>query len=642
MQQKTKEKIVNLVSRSFRSLPVAQDLPRLLQFIAVYDQQNNKLYPPLNADQLHSAELLRCLLVEIAKNIGDADDRTLLERTFEPHFRLIDQNYSQLRSSLASSGSSSPRTPRASEGVDSLQDEKLKEALRYLPKAFNASSGSSGQEKTTFHVQLDKPASHVFISIDPSADLQIKVPPPSDVQKTPSDCKIMCSTSEFTSIIVGTATPLEALQAGRMIVDNMAKLAIFGKSFTFDRKKFDVYKAQLGPSEAGAPLDAVSKIPISTSVGKYFDEVLGENNILTKVVKVLNSATISPAIIELKFALGTEYMTKDVPNSWRYDVVIGRDVVEVKSRKSEQHIKQYFNYTWDLELKFNGKMECVEAEISVAEITFGECDPQHKENIKKVLSVYLPKRGTISEKNEDPISSETTKSDSRIEKYSSGDVYEGEFDADGLRHGSGVYTTASGDQYVGQFRKGLRDGHGVYTTKEGSRYEGDFKNGKPHGKGVYVFENGDVYSGDFQDEDFQGRGNWSSEDGSSYVGEFERGKRSGYGIMFSKGATYDGEWKEGVFYGKGIYVYSTGDLYEGDFVKGKFEGYGRYTTSGGVVIEGRFAQGKPVDVPVETKKVTSPQFDPKDQKAKFEKWREDNLKKIEARKKIRQMIQTNK
>ena len=35
-------------------------------------------------------------------------------------------------------------------------------------------------------------------------------------------------------------------------------------------------------------------------------------------------ATISPAVIELKFALGVNYMTKDVPDTWRFDILINK------------------------------------------------------------------------------------------------------------------------------------------------------------------------------------------------------------------------------------------------------------------------------------------------------------------------------
>jgi hypothetical protein len=67
-----------------------------------------------------------------------------------------------------------------------------------------------------------------------------------------------------------------------------------------------------------------------------------------------------------------------------------------------------------------------------------------------------------------------------------------------------------------------------------------------------------------------------SHDGRSYRGEFWEGKRHGKGVYFAKGATYDGTWRDGVFWGEGVYVYANGDIYEGDFVNGKFEGNGRY------------------------------------------------------------------
>jgi len=108
------------------------------------------------------------------------------------------------------------------------------------------------------------------------------------------------------------------------------------------------------------------------------------------------------------------------------------------------------------------------------------------------------------------------------------------------------------------------------------------------------------------------------------------------GYMFSKGATYDGEWKEGVFHGDGNYVYANGDHFEGEFKNGKFNGFGRYTTSAGNTIEGEFEAGKPIHTTVETEKPEISKFD-QAQKERFDKWKEENFKKIEARKRIRQM-----
>ena len=47
---------------------------------------------------------------------------------------------------------------------------------------------------------------------------------------------------------------------------------------------------------------------------------------------------------------------------------------------------------------------------------------------------------------------------------------------------------------------------------------------------------------------------------------------------FSNGDTYDGEWKDGMIHGKGVYKRAaTGAVYDGDWVEGKRTGQGKYT-----------------------------------------------------------------
>eukprot|EP00826_Nyctotherus_ovalis_P052638 TRINITY_DN6713_c0_g4_i1.p1 TRINITY_DN6713_c0_g4~~TRINITY_DN6713_c0_g4_i1.p1 ORF type:complete len:168 (+),score=39.82 TRINITY_DN6713_c0_g4_i1:48-506(+) len=52
---------------------------------------------------------------------------------------------------------------------------------------------------------------------------------------------------------------------------------------------------------------------------------------------------------------------------------------------------------------------------------------------------------------------------------------------------------------------------------------------------------------------------------------------------------YKGEWKRGVFDGKGEYVNSKSEVYKGTFVKGKREGYGEMQYSTGLVYKGQWA-----------------------------------------------------
>ena len=75
-------------------------------------------------------------------------------------------------------------------------------------------------------------------------------------------------------------------------------------------------------------------------------------------------------------------------------------------------------------------------------------------------------------------------------QYDGGDVYEGEWSADGKKNGQGSLKLASGVTYSGQFQNGFFHGTGVMLFPDGSRYEGDFEVGKFHGFGVYIDQDG--------------------------------------------------------------------------------------------------------------------------------------------------------
>ena len=52
------------------------------------------------------------------------------------------------------------------------------------------------------------------------------------------------------------------------------------------------------------------------------------------------------------------------------------------------------------------------------------------------------------------------------------DVYEGEADEHGHRHGKGVLKYANGDEFHGEFEHNKRHGHGTYFYANGDKFEG--------------------------------------------------------------------------------------------------------------------------------------------------------------------------
>jgi hypothetical protein len=70
-----------------------------------------------------------------------------------------------------------------------------------------------------------------------------------------------------------------------------------------------------------------------------------------------------------------------------------------------------------------------------------------------------------------------------------GVTYTGEF-LDGKQAGIGILEMTNGDKYLGQFRNGLLDGKGAYVWRDGSRHVGNFRDGKFNGVGINYRQDG--------------------------------------------------------------------------------------------------------------------------------------------------------
>ena len=75
-----------------------------------------------------------------------------------------------------------------------------------------------------------------------------------------------------------------------------------------------------------------------------------------------------------------------------------------------------------------------------------------------------------------------------------GDIYEGERNADGKRHGSGVAKYANGDVYEGAYADGARTGAGVYyfggKDAPKAKYDGQYTANQKSGAGVLTYPDG--------------------------------------------------------------------------------------------------------------------------------------------------------
>ena len=64
-----------------------------------------------------------------------------------------------------------------------------------------------------------------------------------------------------------------------------------------------------------------------------------------------------------------------------------------------------------------------------------------------------------------------------------------------LRDGDGIFLTAAGDRYEGEWLAGQRSGKGMYTAANGDKYSGQWKGDMADGKGKFFWANGDKYVG---------------------------------------------------------------------------------------------------------------------------------------------------
>lgn len=103
---------------------------------------------------------------------------------------------------------------------------------------------------------------------------------------------------------------------------------------------------------------------------------------------------------------------------------------------------------------------------------------------------------------------------------------------------------------------------------------------------------GSVYEGECKDGIRHGQGIYTWVSGNRYEGAWKEGKRHGKGkLVHASGAVYDGNFSDGLEHGRGIMTWPNGARYEGEYSQGKFHGIGIYTSAQGNLYEGIFENG---------------------------------------------------
>jgi hypothetical protein len=100
------------------------------------------------------------------------------------------------------------------------------------------------------------------------------------------------------------------------------------------------------------------------------------------------------------------------------------------------------------------------------------------------------------------------------------------------------------------------------------------------------------YQGDFKNGMLSGLGIYSEKDGRRYVGEFTDGKFNGRGILtYADGRTYDGTFKNNKPHGQGIVQRPDGSRAEVQYVEGQYLGGYEIDTTAGMLISTNIPNG---------------------------------------------------
>ncbi len=210
----------------------------------------------------------------------------------------------------------------------------------------------------------------------------------------------------------------------------------------------------------------------------------------------------------------------------------------------------------------------------------------------------------------------------------------------------GTHISPGGFIYRGEFFQGKYSGIGALYFQGGARYIGNFHEGKYSGFGIFFYQNGDIYKGDWRDGYRHGLGSYESSDvmhtregvweqdkfkhteklssvvidianyvlsnGVQNVNKLPSCKFTTLNVQLDrdrlkslhvcwgfhkyrddqkrKGDFFEGEWRNGVPHGHGVYFFSNGDKYEGDLKDGLRHGEGFQSYAKGGYYTGAWYQ----------------------------------------------------
>lgn len=178
-------------------------------------------------------------------------------------------------------------------------------------------------------------------------------------------------------------------------------------------------------------------------------------------------------------------------------------------------------------------------------------------------------------------------------RFPNGALYEGKMQ-EGRLHGWGTLYFANGDVYRGQWNKNKREGQGILNTADGLSYQGTFFQNQLHGEGRVYDQNGGYFEGLWHDGNNTTKGTYVNADGQRFRGYWtQKGFRAALPTTEIEVIADCNLVPCGT--GKGRMVFPDGSVYTGFFLNGLPDGEGECRYINGVVIRGRWQNGKRVE-----------------------------------------------
>jgi hypothetical protein len=277
---------------------------------------------------------------------------------------------------------------------------------------------------------------------------------------------------------------------------------------------------------------------------------------------------------------------------------------EFNSKIKYQLIKSQndlYNELYEKYMKYNTKLaeSLIEYKFDFESLKIITKKIKNKNQIKNINNITLKtkilinnKKNTISNIYSGEIDINNNRNGFGILLFSNGIKFEGQFENNSF-NGIGRHINKKGDLFEGTFINGKLNGNGIQKSLNGTLYSGEFINGKKNGFGILKTEDY-IYKGQFYDDLKNGKGKITfNKINDFYEGEFKNNLIEGFGIYnYENGDIYKGEFKNGKMNGKGLFIWKSGEEYYGNYVNGIKDGFGIYKYKNGKVYNGMFKNGK--------------------------------------------------